>query len=101
MTESPRPCHDAEMAFLQRRVALSRAALAAVVGLMAVFLGGPELAIPAVALVALVYWGHHLLAALSSDDEVPYADLAFVIVVNATVVLVVQVLLFAAHLDEL
>jgi hypothetical protein len=48
-----------------------------------------------------VYWGHHLLAALSGDDEVPYADLAFVIVVNATVVLVVQVLLFAAHLDQL
>ncbi|MDQ4107389.1 MAG: hypothetical protein M3138_01105 [Actinomycetota bacterium] len=89
------------MAFDRRRVALGRAALAAAVGLMAVFLAGPELAIPAVALVALVYWGHPLLAALSGDEEVPYADLAFVIVVNAAVVLVVQVLLFAAHLDEL
>lgn len=89
------------MAFDRRRVALGRAALAAAVGLMAVFLAGPELAIPAVALVALVYWGHHLLAALSGDEEVPYADLAFVIVVNAAVVLVVQMLLFAAHLDEL
>jgi hypothetical protein len=89
------------MAFLRRRVARGRAALAAAVGLMAVFLGGPELAIPAVALVALVYWGHHLFAALSGDEEVPYADLAFVIVVNAAVVLAVQVLLFAAHLDDL
>lgn len=89
------------MAFLRRRVALSRAALAAVVGLMAVLLDGPELAIPAVALVALVYWGHHLVAVFSGDDEVPYADLAFVIVVNATVVLVVQVLLFVAHLEQL
>jgi hypothetical protein len=89
------------MAFLQRRVALSRAALAAVVGLLAVLLAGPELAIPAVALVALVYWGHHLLAALSGDDDVRYADLAFVIVVNATIVLVVQVLLFGAHLARL
>ena len=89
------------MAFLNRRVALSRAALAAVVGLMAVLLIGPELAIPAVALVALVYWGHHLVAFLSGDDKVPYADLTFVIVVNATVVLVVQVLLFVAHLERL
>jgi hypothetical protein len=89
------------MAFIRRRVALSRAALAAVVGLMAVLLDGPELAIPAVALVALVYWGHHLLAVLSGDEEVPYADLAFVIVVNAAVVLLVQVLLFVAHLEQL
>ena len=79
---------------------MSRAALAAIVGLMAVLLDGPELAIPAVALVALVYWGHHLLALLSGDDDVPYADLAFVIVVNATVVLVVQALLFVAHLEQ-
>ncbi|HWL91189.1 MAG TPA: hypothetical protein VNP90_07465 [Actinomycetota bacterium] len=89
------------MSFLHRRVALSRAALAAVVGLIAVLLDGPELAIPAVALVALVYWGHHLLAVLAGDDEVPYADLAFVIVVNATIVLLVQVLLFVAHLEQL
>jgi hypothetical protein len=89
------------MAFLRRRVALSRAALAAVVGLMVVFLGGPELAVPVVALVALVYWGHHLVAVLSGDEKVPHADLAFVIVVNSAVVLIVQVLLFVAHLDEL
>jgi hypothetical protein len=86
------------MAFPSRRVALSRAALAATVGLLWVSLGGLELAIPAVALVALVYWSHHLLAALAGD-EVPHGDLAFVIVVNSAVVLVVQTLLFAANLD--
>jgi hypothetical protein len=89
------------MAFLRRRVALSRAALAAVVGLMVVFLGGPELAVPVVALVALVYWSHYVAAMLLGDEEVPYADLAFVIVVNSAVVLIVQVLLLVAHLDEL
>jgi hypothetical protein len=88
------------MAFLRRRVALSRAALAAVVGLMVVSLGGLEFAIPALALVALVYWSHYVVAALLGDEDVPYADLAFVIVVNSTVVLIVQVLLFVAHLDE-
>jgi hypothetical protein len=87
------------MAFPGRRVALSRAALAAVVGLMVVVLAGPELLIPAIAFVALVYWGHHLLTALAGDEEVPYADLAFVIVVNSAVVLMVQALLFAANLD--
>ena len=87
------------MAFPGRRVALRRAVLAAVVGLMVVVLAGPELLIPAIALVALVYWGHHLLAALAGDEEVPYADLAFVIVVNAAVVLMVQALLFAANLE--
>jgi hypothetical protein len=87
------------MAFRLRRIALSRAALAASVGLISVFLGGLELMIPAVALVCLVYWGHHLLAALAGDDDVPYPDLAFVIVVNSAVVLVVQALLFAADID--
>jgi hypothetical protein len=87
------------MALLRRRVALGRAALAATVGLMAVYLGGPELLIPVLALVALVYWGHHLVAALAGDEEVPHADLAFVIVVNSVVVLMVQALLFAANLD--
>jgi hypothetical protein len=89
------------MAFLRRRVALSRAALAATIGMIAVFLGGPELAVPVVALVALVYWGHYVVAMLVGDEEVPYADLAFVIVVNSAVVLIVQVLLFVAHLDRL
>jgi hypothetical protein len=89
------------MAFLRRRVALSRAALAATIGMIAVFLGGPELAVPVVALVALVYWGHYVVAMLVGDEEVPYADLAFVIVVNSAVVLIVQVLLFVAHLERL
>jgi hypothetical protein len=87
------------MALRWRPVALSRAALAAALGLMSVWLGGPELVIPAIALVALVYWSHHLLAAVGGDEEVPHADLAFVIVVNSAVVLMVQVLLFAANLD--
>jgi hypothetical protein len=87
------------MAFLRRRVALTRAALAATVGVLVVSLGGPELVIPALALVALVYWGHHLVADLGGE-EVPHADLAFVIVVNSTVVLLVQALLFAASLDD-
>jgi hypothetical protein len=87
------------MAFSRRRVAFVRAALAVPFGLMAMFLGGPELAIPAIALVAIVYWGHHLVAALAGDEDVPYADLAFVIVLNAAVVLTVQVLLFAVDID--
>ena len=87
------------MAFPRRRVALSRAVLAAIVGLMWISLDGPEVVIPAVALVALVYWSHHLLAALAGDEEVPHADLAFVIVVNSSAVLLVQILLFAANLD--
>jgi hypothetical protein len=87
------------MTFPKRRVALSRAALAATVGLMWVSLGGPEVVIPALALVAIVYWSHHLLAALGGDEEVPHLDLAFVIVVNSAVVLMVQALLFAANLD--
>lgn len=86
------------MAFPWRRVALTRAALAGGVGFLLVTLGGPELLIPALALVALVYWSHHLLAALGGE-EVPFADLAFVIVVNSVVVLVVQALLFAANLE--
>ncbi len=87
------------MPFPLRRVALSRAALAGSIGFAFVILGGPELLIPAIALVALVYWGHHLLAALAGDEGVPYPDLAFVIVVNSAVVLMVQVLLFAASID--
>jgi hypothetical protein len=87
------------MAFPRRRVALGRAAVASVLGLIAVSLGGPELTIPALALVALVYWGHRLVDALEADEDVPYADLAFVIVVNSAVVLTVQALLFAASIE--
>lgn len=86
------------MAF-RRRVALGRAAVAAILGLMALSLGGPEMTIPVLAFVALVYWGHQLIGALRGDEEVAYPALAFVIVVNALVVLTVQVLLFAASIE--
>ena len=79
----------------RERVALRRAALAAIVGAAVVVLSGPLLLLPALAFVALTYWGHHVVWALAGDDEVPHADLAFVIVANATVVLAVQGLLFA------
>lgn len=58
-----------------------------------VFVFGPVLAVPALALVALVYYAHQLAAVVAGDDRVPYPSLAFVIVVNATVVLFVQALL--------
>jgi hypothetical protein len=87
------------MAFPRRRVALSRAAVAAIVGMMWVALGGLEVAIPALALVAIVYWSHDLLATLAGDEGVPHPDLALVIVVNSAVVLMVQALLFAANLE--
>jgi hypothetical protein len=51
---------------------------------------GATLAVPAVALVALVYFGHQLVAALAGDEEVAYPALAFVIVVNCLVVLLVE-----------
>ncbi|HEX5937627.1 MAG TPA: hypothetical protein VFZ75_08085 [Actinomycetota bacterium] len=72
--------------------------MAAVLGLIAVVLGGPELAVPAIALVALVYWGHALFSAFAGD-EVQHAELALVIVVNSVVVLVVQALVFAASIE--
>ena len=81
-----------------RRVVVVRAAMAAVLALIAVVLGGPELAVPAIAFVALVYWGHALVSSLAGD-EVQHADLAFVIVVNAAVVLIVQALLYAASIE--
>lgn len=84
------------MASRHARVAFRRAAWAATAGAMLVTLAGPELLVPALALVALVYWMHPLMASLAGDKDVPNPNLAFVIVVNAAVVLVVQVLLFAA-----
>ena len=77
-----------------RSRARRRAALAALVAASVVAVGGPLLTLPAVALVALVYYAHHLVAVIAGDEGVPYPSLAFVIVVNATVVLVVQVVLF-------
>jgi len=49
--------------------------------------------VPAVALVALVYYAHHVLAVAGGDETVPYPSLAFVITLNALIVLLVQVLL--------
>lgn len=81
------------MAILGRSVALRRSALAAVVGTALVLLFGPLLLIPALALVALTYWGHQVVR--SPDGErAPHADLALVIVVNSALVLMVQSLLF-------
>lgn len=82
-----------EMGF-RGRVALRRAALAAIVGAALVVLSGPLLLLPAMALVTLTYWGHHVVWALVGE-EVPNPDLAFVIVANSAVVLAVQALLFA------
>ncbi len=87
------------MAYRHARLALRRAAMAAALGLVLVGLAGPELLVPALALVALVYWMHPLVAALAGDEGVPNPNLAFVIVVNAAVVLIVQALLFASELD--
>lgn len=76
-------------------MAFRRAVLAAVVGAALVVLSGPLLLLPALALVALTYWGHHVLWALAGDEDVPNPDLAFVIVANATAILAVQGLLFS------
>jgi hypothetical protein len=84
----------ARMAFRFQRSARRRAAVAGVLGLALVVVVGPLLTIPAVALVALVYYGHQLAAVLAGDEGVPYPSLAFVIVVNALIVLLVQVVVF-------
>lgn len=81
------------MAFRYQRRARQRAALAGLVGLSVIFVFGPTLAVPAIALIALVYYSHQLAAVAAGDEQVPYPSLAFVIVVNASVVLGVQVLL--------
>jgi len=89
------------MAFRYRTRARRRAALAALVGLAGIATVGPTLAVPAVALVALVYYAHQVAATLAGDQEVPYPSLAFVISLNALVVLVVQLLLMAKGLQVL
>lgn len=91
---SPRPAmgHHASVADRYEGPARRRAALAAAVGLAWVVLFGAPLAVPALALVAFVYYVHPLAAAIRGDERVAYPTLAFVIVVNALVVLIVQVL---------
>lgn len=63
---------------------------AAIAGVCLILIFGPLAAVPAVALVALVYYGHQLVAVLAGDDGVMYPALALVVVANATVVLLVQ-----------
>ncbi|HJU57606.1 MAG TPA: hypothetical protein VJ774_02600 [Actinomycetota bacterium] len=87
------------MAWRNQRKAQRHAVVAALVGLAIVAAAGPLLLVPAIALVAVVYWSHHLASVLSGDQDVPYPNLAFVIVVNGSIVLLVQALVFAAHID--
>lgn len=86
-------CQDGSMGFRYQRPARRRAALAGLVGISLMAAFGPTLAVPAIALVALTYYAHQLVAVAAGDERVPYPSLAFVIVVNASVVLAVQVLL--------
>lgn len=81
------------MAYRYEGSARRRAGLAGLVGLASVVLFGASLVVPALALVALVYYSHPLAAALRGDEQIPYPGLAFVIVANALVVLAVQLLL--------
>jgi hypothetical protein len=78
-----------------RRRAAGRAVVAGLLGMTAVVMLGPELLVPSLALVALVYFSHHLAAVLLGHPNVPNPGLAFVIVVNSLVVLAVQVMLVA------
>jgi hypothetical protein len=87
------------VAFRYRTHARRRAAVAALLGLAALVVFGPALAVPALALVAFVYYVHQVAATLSGDTEVPYPSLALVISVNCLIVLLVQVLLMAKGLE--
>ncbi len=78
------------MAHRYERPARRRAAIAALAGVSAVALFGPLVAVPAVAFVALVYYLHQLAAVFAGDETVPYPSLAFVIVINSAIVLLVQ-----------
>lgn len=86
------------MAFRYRTHARRRAAVAALLGLAGVATFGPSVAVPALALVAFVYYTHQVAATLFGDTEVPYPSLALVISVNALIVLLVQLLLAAKGL---
>lgn len=82
------------MAYRYQRSARRRATIAALAGVSLVAVFGPLLAVPAVALVALVYFVHQLAAVFAGDETVPYPSLAFVIVVNSLIVLLVQLVIF-------
>lgn len=67
---------------------------AVLLGVGWVLLAGAPVAVPALALVALVYLVPRLLAVvLRGEPELAHPDLALVIVANALAVLVVQLLL--------
>lgn len=82
------------MAFRYQRRARQRAAVAGLLGVSMIAVFGPLLTIPSIALVALVYYGHQLVAVLAGDEGVPYPSLALVIVINALIVLLVQFVVF-------
>jgi hypothetical protein len=84
--------------FRYERAARHRAALAALVGGTIVIVSGPLVVVPALAFVALVYYLHHVVAATIGDDDVPNVGLAFVVVINAAVVLFVQAVVFVEGL---
>ncbi len=67
--------------------------MAALVGLAWVVLAGPEVAVPAIALLALVHVGGRLREAARGEAVMVHPDLALVIVANAVAVLAVQLLL--------
>ena len=87
------------MAFRFRHHARQRAVLAGIVGVIIIVLFGPQLMIPAIALVAFVYYAHQMAAVVVGDDEVPNPSLAFVVVINTLVVLLVKVLVFFSGLQ--
>lgn len=89
------------MAFRYRAHARRRATVAALLGVSMVAVFGPALIVPAVALVAFVYYAHQVAAAASGDGEVPHSSLALVISLNALVVLLVQLVVTAKGLEIL
>jgi len=88
------------MAFRFQGKARRRATVAGLVGALLVAVFGLVLAVPAVALVALVYYSHRLAAALAGDETVVDPSLAFVIIVNSLVVLLVQGVVFLEGLGR-
>ncbi len=86
------------MAFRYQAPARRRALGAGLAGIIVVSVSGPTLTVPAIALVALVYYAHQVAAALAGDSGVAYPSLAFVIALNSMAILVVQALVFLAGL---
>lgn len=82
------------MAFRYQERARRRVTVAGLVGVSLVVVFGPLLAVPAVALAAFVYYAHQLAAVLAGDEGVRNPSLAFVIVVNALVIMMVQFVVF-------